>query len=56
MSATVLHLPVQHQVAAEMRHARRASMPPEADPREVGLKEWGKRPLHSSTPPQARSF
>ncbi len=23
---------------------------------EVGLKEWGKRPLHSATPPQARRF
>jgi len=23
---------------------------------QVGLKEWGKRPLHSSTPPLARSF
>lgn len=23
---------------------------------EIGLKEWGKRPLHSATPPQARKF
>lgn len=34
MSAQVLQLPTRHQVAAEMRHAARASLPAGRDPLE----------------------